>query len=149
MMLLLKRYEQVLLFALILMMNVILLLATIELGWILFQGIISPPIFILDITELQELFGFFLLVLIGIELVDSIKAYFEEHVVHAEVVVEVAVIAVARKVIILDIQDLSGMTLVGLAAIISSLALAYWLVKRGIRERKLANKEKSAEHPHQ
>lgn len=148
-MLLLKRYEQVLLFALILMMNVILLLATIELGWILFQGIISPPIFILDITELQELFGFFLLVLIGIELVDSIKAYFEEHVVHAEVVVEVAVIAVARKVIILDIQDLSGMTLVGLAAIISSLALAYWLVKRGIRERKLANKEKSAEHPHQ
>ncbi len=135
----LKRYEQVLLIALIIMMNIILLLATVELGWILYQDIITPPFAILEIDELLGLFGFFLLVLIGIELVETIKAYFIEHVIHAEVVIEVAIIAIARKVIILDVKDYSSLTLIGIAAIIIALAVAYWLVKRGIQERSTAH----------
>ena len=135
----LKRYEQILLIALIIMMNIILLLATIELGWILYQDITTPPIAILDIDELLGLFGFFLLVLIGIELVETIKAYFIEHVIHAEVVIEVAIIAIARKVIILDVKEFTSLTLIGIAAIITALAAAYWLVKRGVRERTAAH----------
>jgi len=127
----LKSYEKFLLMVLIFMMGIVVLLATIELGWILVQDILTPPVLLLEVEELLDLFGIFLLVLIGIELLETIKTYFVEHVIHAEVVVEVAVIAIARKVIILDVKDLSSVTLLGIAAIILALAVAYWLVKRG------------------
>ena len=44
-------------------------------------------------------------------------------------------IAIARKVIILDVKELPSLTLLGIAAIIITLAVAYWLVKRGVKER--------------
>ncbi len=52
------------------------------------------------LINLPEIFGFFMLILIGIELLETIRAYLVENVVHVEVVIEVALIAIARKVII-------------------------------------------------
>jgi len=130
----LKKFEKVVLVALVFMMSVVVFLSTLELGWILIRDIVTPPVVLLDIDELLDVFGFFLLVLIGIELLETIKTYFVEHVIHAEVVIEVAMIAIARKVIILDVKELPSLTLLGIAAIIITLAVAYWLVKRGIKE---------------
>ena len=50
------------------MMVVVVLLSTIELGWIIIRDIVTAPVILLEIDELLEIFGFFLLVLIGIEL---------------------------------------------------------------------------------
>jgi uncharacterized membrane protein (DUF373 family) len=130
----LRKYEKVVLVALVFMMGIVVFLSTLELGWILIQDIVTPPVVLLDIDELLDVFGFFLLVLIGIELLETIKTYFVEHVIHAEVVIEVAMIAIARKVIILDVKELPSLTLLGIAAIIITLAVAYWLVKRGVKE---------------
>ena len=135
----LRKLEQVILVALVLMMSVVVFLSTIELGWILIRDIVTPPVVLLDIDELLDVFGVFLLVLIGIELLETIKTYFVEHVIHAEVVIEVAVIAIARKVIILDVKELPSLTLLGIAAIIITLAVAYWVVKRGVKERQVAS----------
>lgn len=49
----------------------------------------------IGLDELMDLFGVFLLVLIGIELLDTIKVYLKENVVNVEVVVLVAIIAVS------------------------------------------------------
>ena len=49
---------------------------------------------------------------------------------HLEVVLMVALIAVARKVIILNLKEISNLTLIGLAAVIISLSVGYYLVKR-------------------
>jgi uncharacterized membrane protein (DUF373 family) len=130
----LRKFEQVILVALVLMMSVVVFLSTVELGWIILRDIVTPPVVLLDIDELLDVFGFFLLVLIGIELLETIKTYFVEHVIHAEVVIEVAMIAIARKVIILDVKELPSLTLLGIAAIIITLAVAYWVVKRGVKE---------------
>jgi uncharacterized membrane protein (DUF373 family) len=100
----LKKFEYVIVLSLITMMVVVAVLTTVELGWIIIRDIITPPIIILEIDELLEIFAFFLLVLIGIELLETIKAYFLTNVVHVEIVLEVAQIAIARKVIILDIN---------------------------------------------
>lgn len=115
------------------LMMVILVLSVVELGWMVIRDILSPPLFLLDISELLDLFGFFLLVLIGIELFVTIKTYFEEHVVHVEVVVEVALIAIARKVIILDVKEYEPLQVAGIALIIAALAVAHFVVKRGHR----------------
>ena len=128
----LKKFERIIVVSLITMMVIVVVLATIELGWLILRDIITPPIIILEIDELLEIFGFFLLVLIGIELLETIKAYLLTNVIHVEIVLEVALIAIARKVIILDLNKYESLTLVGIAALIAAVALAYLVIKRHI-----------------
>ena len=127
----LKKLEKVLIHALMVMMALVLLLATVELGWIIVKDIFSPPVFLLEIEELLDIFGLFMLVIIGIELLETImKTYLKENVNHVEVVFLVAMIAIARKVIILDVKDVSGVTLVGIGAIVITLSAGYYLIRR-------------------
>ena len=126
----LKIFEKVIVYSLLIMMAVTIFLATLDLGWILVKDIITPPVFLVSVNELLEIFGMFLLVLIGIELLETIKTYSAESKVHLEVVLMVALIAVARKVIILNLKEISNLTLVGLAAVIIALSVGYYLVKR-------------------
>ncbi|MCG6892060.1 MAG: phosphate-starvation-inducible PsiE family protein [Desulfobacteraceae bacterium] len=129
----LKSFEHAVIRILIMLMAVVILISTIELGYIVIKDILSPPIFLLEIEELLDIFGFFLLILIGIELLETIKAYLVEKVVHSEVVLEVALIAIARKVIILDLKEYDSVTVIGIAALILSIAAAYYIVRRKIR----------------
>jgi len=116
-------------------MIVVILLSTFQLGRILVLDIITPPDYLLDITELLDLFGFFMLILIGVELLETIRAYLDDHAVHVEIVLEVALIAVARKVVIVDVKDYTPDTLLAIAAIVLSLAGAYYLQK-SVRNRR-------------
>ena len=127
---LLKRFEHYIILTLILMMMVVVLLSTIELGWLLIKDIMTPPVVLLEINELLELFGFFMLVLIGLELLETIRVYYVEHSVHAEIVIKVAMIAIARKIIILDVKDLPSRTLIGIATIVLALSVAYYVINR-------------------
>ena len=122
--------EKFIITALIVMMIIVVILTTIELGWIMVEQVITPPYFLLDIRELFELFGFFMMVLIGVELLQSIKMYVASNQIHVEVVFMVAMIAIARKVIILDLHEVSGLSLIGLASIILALAAGYFLVRK-------------------
>jgi uncharacterized membrane protein (DUF373 family) len=86
--------------------------------------------FFIPLDNLMDLFGVFLLVLIGIELLDTIKVYLRENVVHVEVVVLVAIIALARKVVILKIEELSGEVIIGIGVLITTLAVTYYILKK-------------------
>ena len=130
----LKNVEKSVIIALICMMTLVVILATLELGWIIIKDIFTEPMFLLEIDELLDIFGLFMLVLIGIELLETIiKTYLTENVIRVEVVLVVAIIAIARKVIILDVKDLSGTVLLGIAAIILSLCAGHYLIRRGVR----------------
>jgi uncharacterized membrane protein (DUF373 family) len=126
----LRMFEKFIVYSLIIMMAITIFLATIDLGWTMVKDIISPPIFIINVNDLLEIFGMFLLVLIGIELLETIKTYSSESKIHLEVVFMVAMIAIARKIIILDLKEISNFTLIGLAAVIFSLSVGYYLIKR-------------------
>jgi len=127
---LLKKFEKAITVTLVALMALVVLLAPIELGWIIIKDIITPPVFLLEIEELLDIFGLFLLVLIGVELLGTIRAYLKENIVHFEVVLTVAMIAITRKVIILDVKELPGMTLVGIAAIIVALSAAKYFFRK-------------------
>ncbi len=122
--------ERFIIHALIVMMAGILILATIELGYYLISTVIENRSLLINLDRLLDLFGIFLLVLIGIELLDTIKVYFKENVVHVEVVVLVAIIAIARKVVILKAEELAGETLIGIGVIILALAVSYFLIRK-------------------
>ena len=57
----LSKFEQWIVKGLIVMMVLVVLLATVELGWIIIKDIISDPILLLEIGELLEIFGFSLM----------------------------------------------------------------------------------------
>jgi len=126
----LEKIEKLIVLSLLVMMVAVVLLSTIELGWLIIKDIGTPPIFILEIDELLDIFGMFLLVLIGVELLETVKMYLENKTVHVEVVFTVAMIAIARKVIILDVKELSSLTLIGIGVIIFALSAGYYLVRR-------------------
>ena len=121
----LRIIERIIVTALIVMMTIVLLLATVDLGWILVRDIFSLPIVLLGIDELLEIFGFFLLVLIGLELLDTIKIYFEKGSIELKVIFTVALIALGRKIIIFDPKDYDGLQMIGIAAIILALVVGY------------------------
>lgn len=126
----LKQFEKVIVYALIVMMVIVVFISTIELAVLIVKDIIEPPRYWLGIDQLFEIFGFFLLLLIGVELLETIKAYLSEHVVHSEIVLEVALIAIARKVITLNVKEYEPLALIGLAALILTISIAYLFIKR-------------------
>ncbi|WP_238393367.1 phosphate-starvation-inducible PsiE family protein [Myxacorys almedinensis] len=75
-------------------------------------------------------FGLFLNVLIAFEILENITAYLKHHVVQAELVIVTSLIAVARKIIILDLEKTTGVDLIALAAAILALAISYWIVRK-------------------
>ncbi len=125
-----RSIEKGIIYTLIVLMAMVLVLATIELGWLVATTVKDSDYLLIGLAGLMDLFGVFLLVLIGIELLDTIKVYLKSNIVHVEVVVLVAIIALARKVVVLDIEEISGDVLLGLAAMILVLAIAYFLIKR-------------------
>ncbi len=127
---LLRAFERAVIVALVVMMALVVGLATVELGVVLVKDLVRPPALLLEVPQLLELFGLFLLVLIGVELLESTKAYLRAGVVHVEIVVEVALIAVARKVIVLDLETYDGGTVLALAALLLALAAALHLARR-------------------
>ena len=59
--------------------------------------------------------------------------YFKNNVIHAEVVLLVAVIAVSRKVILLDLDKYDPVAIIGLGLIIVALGGCYALIKLSYR----------------
>ena len=115
---------------LMVMMAIVLALSTIDFGWRIFKDITNPPYILLDINELLELFGMFMLVIIGIELLETIiKTYISPGEQHYEVVLSVPIIAIVRKVIILDIKTLDSVGLIGIASIMLALTVGYYFMK--------------------
>ena len=68
-------FERIIIAGLILLMAVTVLFSALDLAWLLFEDLIAPPRVRMDVNELLDTFGLFLLVLIGLELLETFKAY--------------------------------------------------------------------------
>jgi uncharacterized membrane protein (DUF373 family) len=124
--------EKAVIISLLGMIFVAVVVATIELAVVLVQELLKPPVMLLNLEELLEVFGFFLMVLIGIELMETIKAYLHENRIQAEVVFLAALVAISRKIIIIDYDKLTPAHLFGLAAVLLALGITYFLVRTAL-----------------
>ena len=116
------------------MLVVVMVLSTIHLGVLIWDEILKPPRFLIPVQGLLGIFGYFLLVLIGVELIETLKAYVREDVIHVRVVLEVALIAMARKVIIEEPNDVPSLTLFGISALILALGIASYFERQSKHE---------------
>lgn len=69
-------------------------------------------------------------ILIAIELFDTMQNYVKEHSIKVQSILLIGLIAIGRKLLVLDVGHADGLHNIGLAAIIISLALGYYLVKK-------------------
>ncbi|MGA9584944.1 MAG: phosphate-starvation-inducible PsiE family protein [Terracidiphilus sp.] len=113
---------------------VVVLLSTVHLGALIVEEVLKPPRWLIPVEGLLDIFGYFLLVLIGVELLETLKAYLRKDVIHVRVVLEVALIAMARKVIIEEPNTVPGTTLFGIAALILALGIAFYFERQAKRE---------------
>lgn len=110
-------------------MVVVILVTTIDLALVLYRSLFSADSAGFFKTTLTEIFGLFLSVLIALEILENVTAYIRKHVVQVELVIATALTAVGRKLIILDLEKVSGVSLIGLAIAIFSLSISYLIVR--------------------
>ncbi|MDH6062082.1 phosphate-starvation-inducible PsiE family protein [Chrysosporum bergii ANA360D] len=78
---------------------------------------------------LFTIFGLFLNILIALEILENITAYLRKHVVQVELVIVTSLIAVSRKIIILDLGKVTGVDIIGLGVAVLSLSISYWIIR--------------------
>lgn len=127
-----RTFETSIIFLLVVLMMIVVGLSALELGVMLWDQMRKPPYLLLNLQELLEVLGFFMMVLIGLELLETIKNYLTQHALHVEVVILVAMIAISRKVIILDMKEISANSMMGIAFLLLSLSVSYYLIKKGM-----------------
>ena len=126
----LDRFQNTILALLTWTLALVTLIATLDVIYTLSKYLILPPVS-LQINELLNFFGSILLVLIGVELLETFKTFQLDKTVNVLSVFLVALITIARKVVIMDMNnDPNDMELLGFSAVIISLSLGYYLINR-------------------
>lgn len=116
--------------ALLLMMAIVVASGAIELAYEITTSMFEPPGFFVGIGELLDIFGLFLMILIGLELMTSIQMYLEDHAIHAEMMFLVALTAVTRKIVIFDATKVEPLVIFGIGFLVLSLSAGYYLLKK-------------------
>lgn len=128
---LVNRFERAVYTILLLLLLVVIGFSLVSLVVVTVERLLSPPVYLLENHELLDLFGMFLLVLIGIEFLESIKAYLKENVIHFELIIAIAITAIARKVILVELDTAGDFEVIGLGIVVLSLSAGYYLLRRG------------------
>jgi uncharacterized membrane protein (DUF373 family) len=131
---LLNLFERGILHAAQLLLMLVILAAVVQL-WYLFISAIRDHLADLSSIPLltvavQRGFGGVLLIVLGLELLETLRVYYTEHRVRLEIILVVATIAVGRHVINLDFEHIQGAELAGIAGLVLALTGGYWLVKK-------------------
>jgi len=111
-------------------MGVVVISATLELGLILFKNLTETPGIFLGQTQLFDLFGMFMMVLIAIELMSSIYVYCTNKVIYLEMMFLIAITAVTRKIVVLDAKAIDPLAVIGIAFVLAALVAGYYVVKK-------------------
>ena len=126
-----EKFEELVAVALTSIIAMVILAALFNLAYnvvvILVEGLVNPA----DKSVFQAIFGMIMTLLIALEFKHSILKVVarRESIIQVKTVILIALMAVARKFIILDIGQTSAGTIAALAAAILALGAAYWLVR--------------------
>ena len=103
---------------------------TISLLWLMGEFLVDVDFIIIDKTDILGFLGFFLLIVICIELLDTLIVYTKKHVVKVEIVILVAITAAARELIVQNYETVQPALLVAIGSILIAAALSYFMVRK-------------------
>ena len=113
-----------------LLMIIVIISGVVDVAWTIYQKFTSEPHFILTINDILMTFGAFMVVLIAIEIFQNIILYLRDDVIHVKIVLATALMAIARKVIILDYDELEPMYVFATGVVLVATGIAYWFVHK-------------------
>ena len=126
-----ERFEQVVILILTGLIAIVIVFAVWNLGLKIFHAVLSPQNFDpTDYSVFQAIFGAIFTVIIALEFKRLlVVAQRQESIVQVRTVILIALLAIVRKVIILDLASTEALQLFALAAAILALGAVYWLVR--------------------
>mgnify|MGYP001815705948 CR=1 FL=1 len=97
--------------------------------WVLFERLRQPPVMLLTNSDILSTFGAFIAVMIAIEIFENLTIYLRQNVIEVELVMATALMAIARKVIVLDYKELSPDYIWATGGVVLAMSIGYWLVR--------------------
>ncbi|TKB58660.1 phosphate-starvation-inducible PsiE family protein [Ferrimonas aestuarii] len=120
--------------ALSLLMLFVIVMGVLDVAWTLYERLLTPPRFILTISDMLATFGAFMAVLIAIEIFINITIYLRDNVIHVKIVMATALMAIARKVIIIDMETTEATYVFAIGVVVVAMSIGYWLIHQLPRE---------------
>ena len=112
------------------LMVLVITLGVADVCYVLYSRLSAPPVLLLNVSDIFKIFGAFMVVLIAIEIFINIRLYLGSSTLPIKLVIGTALMAIARKVIVLDLQNTTAIYVFAIAAVVLALGIAYWLVGR-------------------
>jgi len=112
------------------LMAFVVLCGVAEIAAELYVMIKSTPYVLLSISGITSIFASFLAVLIAIDIFINISLYVRKHVIAVRLVVATALMAVARKIVVLEFADIHPMQIIAMAGLVAVLGFCYYYLSR-------------------
>jgi len=100
----------------------------VEFGLVLYHSIASGG-FSVD-GKNEHIIGMFFYILVWLEILQSVKVFAQDHTVKLRIIIVIGMIAMTRKVLMMDVMEATPISEFSTAGLILSLSIAYFLVTR-------------------
>jgi uncharacterized membrane protein (DUF373 family) len=145
------RFERATVTALQILIMLSIVVATLILYVLFVERVVTRTNEIQDVTMLlpamQRVFAGVLVVLLGLELAETIKSYFADHHIRVEVILVVAIVAVGRHMIQVDFDHAPPGEILALSALMLSLTGGYFFVKKAQAQPRSIKTDRAALEP--
>lgn len=123
--------EVIIYMILMIILIAILIFSTYELAYLIISALFFDDTLLkLETKGILAAFEFFLLILIGLELMETIKSFLDNRKIQVEIVIILAIIAVARKIIVIDPMTVTNEVLLGIGVVVFALTAGYFFIKK-------------------
>lgn len=109
------------------LMTIMIFFGVIDVAKEIGRSFLSSPNSFPGIDALLLSFGAFMAVLIAIEILINITVYLQDNFIHTKTVMATALIAVARKIIVMDFEKTAPEYIWAIAGVILATSIGYWL----------------------
>lgn len=127
-------FEKIVILVLMALMAIVIAFSLYELASLIITEIFNPRDELTNSLfaerNILEVLSFIMLVVISLELFETIKFYLDRHIISADFIILVALTAVARKIIIMDYTRYEPLMIIGMGVIIIALSLGYYFIKK-------------------
>jgi len=128
-------FEKGIILILLILMAALVAILTFEMSVVIITEILKNNDevgIIINSEEVIIIFGFFINILIGLELFETVKLYLRENVFHPEIILMISLIAILRKVIVIDFKEINPVTAIAIALLIGAITGGYYFLKKAV-----------------
>jgi len=110
------------------LMVFVIFLGVLDVVYQLYNDLSTPPLLYLSVSEIFAIFGTFMVVLIAVEIFINIRLYLGSNTLPIQLVIATALMAIARKVIVLDLKETPAEYVYAIGVVTLALGVTYWLI---------------------